>query len=234
MPLVVVHLVLAPEGELPAHLGLERHRVHPAPHCCDVEGAARSGREVRAVEEDAGVLVEACDRLAVLVGVDHGLLDAVVLPVLRRERGGDLLHVPGVLLVDEMRSVAAAALHQLRCRSGQHSLAPVAEDAGPVARQERAVEDPRPFLVFVFEAQPLVRVGRCGRHGQARYSGGRRTPADMSVTCRVSPPRRTSPTRPGGPTGSGSNRSEANRSEANRRSLRPARTRGAGSPRWAR
>ena len=122
------------------------------------------------VEEDAGVVDEPRDGLAALVLVDHALLGAVVLPLVGRQGGGRLLDPAGVLLVDEVGAVAAAALDELGRGAGEHPLAPVAEDAGPVARQERDVEHPRPLFLVVLEADPLVRVGRCRGHGQARYS----------------------------------------------------------------
>ena len=133
------------------------------------------------VQEDAGVVDQPGHGLAVLVDVDHVLLGAVVLPLLGGQGGGRLLDPPGVLLVDEVGAVAAAALHELGRGPGEHPLAAVAEDAGPVAGQERGVEDPRPLLFVVLEAEPLVRVGRCRGHGEdvtacARARARRRRP----------------------------------------------------------
>src|SRR6185437_15299232 len=107
-----------------------------------------------------GVVEQAGDGLTVLVRVDDVLLDPVVLPFLRRQGRGGLLDPPRVLLVDEMRPVTAATLDQLGSGTRQDALATIPEDAGPVARQERGVEDPRPLLVLIFEAEPLVCVGR--------------------------------------------------------------------------
>ena len=136
----------------------------------DVEGAADTPGEPGLVEEDAGVIDEPRHDLAVLVLVDDALLGAVVLPLLGAEGGRRLLDAAGVLLVDQMGAVAAAALHQFWRGAREHPLAAVAEDTGPVARQERDVERPRPLLLVVLEADPLVRVGRGLRHGLARYS----------------------------------------------------------------
>ena len=63
-------------------------------------------------------------------------------------------------LPSEVRPVRATPLHQLRCRPGEHALAPVAEDARPGAGHERDVELPGSLLVGVVEADPLVGVGR--------------------------------------------------------------------------
>src|SRR5580693_7823403 len=139
-------------------------------HGCYVEGAPDTAREIGLVQEDAGIVDQPGDGLAALVLVDHALLGAVVLPLVRRQRGGCLLDPAGVLLVDEVGTVAAAALDELRSGTGEHALAAVAEYAGPVAGQERGVEDPRPLFLVVLEADPFVRVGRCRGHGQARYS----------------------------------------------------------------
>ena len=108
--------------------------------------------------------------LAVLVDLDHVLLLAVVLPLFGGQGCRRLLDPPGVLLVDQVGAVAAAALHELGRRPGEHALAAVAEDAGPVAGEERGVEDPCPLLFVVLETQPLVRVDGFTRHVERRYS----------------------------------------------------------------
>ncbi len=184
MAILVVDLVLAPERELPAHLGLERHEVDAPARRRDVEGAARTGREVRLVQEDAGVADQLGHGLAVLVDLNDVLLLAVVLPFLGGQGGRRLLDPPGVLLVDQVGAVAAAPLHELGGRPGEHALAPVAEDARPVAGEERGVEDPGPLLFVVFEAQPLVRVNgsramasddtACVSADEARFSASSR------------------------------------------------------------
>ncbi len=166
MALLVIDLVFAPKGKLPADLGLERQMIDPTPSGCDVEGAPRSGREAGPVQEDAGVVDEAGHRLTMFVHVDDVLLRAVVLPLLGREGGRGLLDPTGVLLVDEVGAVAATALNQFGRRAGENTLAAVPEDAGPVTREERDVEHPRPLLLVVLEAEPLVCVCRGRRHSQ--------------------------------------------------------------------
>ncbi len=78
---VLLDLVLATEGELPAHLGLVLEWVDAAVEGGQVKSAAGAGGEVGAVEKDAGITFDAGHQLAVLVGVDHRLLGAVVLPL---------------------------------------------------------------------------------------------------------------------------------------------------------
>ena len=99
-----------------------------------------------------------------LVGVDHRLLGAVVLPLVGRQGLGDFLDAPGVLLVDQMGAVAAASLHELGCGAGEDALASLAEDALPIAGQETDVEDPGALLVLVLEADPLMGVDGGSRH----------------------------------------------------------------------
>ena len=164
MALVVVDWSSRRSGSCQHTSGLSVMKFTPRRAAAMWKAQPGAGREVRAVEEDAGVVDQPGHGLTVLVRVDDVLLDPVVLPLLRRQGRGGLLHPPGVLLVDEVRPVAAASLHQFGGGPGEHPLAAVAEDAGPVARQERDVEDPRPLLVLVLEAEPLVRVGRGAGH----------------------------------------------------------------------
>ena len=63
-----------------------------------------------------------------------------------------------VLLVGEVRPVAAAALDELGGGPGEHALAAVAEDARPVALEEGDVEHPGALALGVFETDPLVGV----------------------------------------------------------------------------
>src|ERR1039458_8901242 len=84
----------------------------------------------------------------------------VELTYVRRQCGGGLLHGACVLLAGEVGAVGAAALHQLRCRAGQHPLATVPEDARPAAGQKGDVEEPCALLAGVVEADPLVGFGR--------------------------------------------------------------------------
>src|SRR6185437_2103559 len=139
---VVLHLILSAERQLPAHLGFVLERVHPTLERGQMEGAAGAGAEPWTVQKDAGVALDPGHDLAELVGPDHRLLRAVVLPLVRGEGLGDLLDSAGILLVDEVRAIAAASLRHLGGRTGEHPLATFAEDALPIAGQEGDIEDP--------------------------------------------------------------------------------------------
>ena len=140
-----------------------------------MQRAADAAGEPGPVEEDAGVVDEA----------GHGHRDAVVAGLAGSQEPappglGVELHLVGaqaherpddaghVVVVDEVGAVAAAALRQLGRRGVEDALAPGAVDAAVVRAQERGVEHPRPLLVGILEADPLVEVvGQCSRAGQS-------------------------------------------------------------------
>ena len=159
-PAVGRRLVLAAEGQLPAHLGLQLDVAPPLGLGRPVEGAAGPGREPGPVEEDAGAVDQPGPEVAVGQLLDHALLPLLVeLPEVGGELGGRPLDVPGVLLAGEVGAVGAASLDQLGGGPGQHPLAALAEDARPGAGEEGHVEQPGPLLVGVVEADPFVGVG---------------------------------------------------------------------------
>ena len=137
----------------------------PASTAAECSAQPGPGGEPGTVEEDAGAVDEAGDRLAVLVGLgDAAALvgDALVLPLLVGQPLGDRLDPGQVGVVAEVGAVGAAALLQLGRLLGEHALAPPAEDARPRRGEERQVEDPGALLVGVLERHPLVQVFRTG------------------------------------------------------------------------
>jgi hypothetical protein len=122
--------------------------------------------EVGSIEEDAGPLDQFRDDLSVLLhSCRGGAALGLELPLVVGEALRGLLDAPAVLLVDEVGTVAAASLDEFGRGTGQDPLAPVAEDAGPVALEERHVEHPRPLALGVLEADPFVGVGGDCCHG---------------------------------------------------------------------
>ena len=75
----------APDRQLPADVGLGLDEVHAGAEREPVQGAARAAREAGPVEEDAGALVDRGLAVALVVGLDPGVLAAgvVELPVAR-------------------------------------------------------------------------------------------------------------------------------------------------------
>src|SRR6185503_16983753 len=100
------------------------------------------------------------DAGAVLLGADEAALAplAAELPLLVGQAVGGGLDGGHVVVVDEVGAVAAATLHELGRRSGEHALAPLPVDARPVGEEERDVEDPRAILLGILEAHVLVEV----------------------------------------------------------------------------
>ena len=162
---IVSHLILSPQGELPADLWLPEHEALVVVGRGDVEGAAGSSGESRPVQEHAGIVDEGGRRLA--VGVRHDeLVRRIVLelPLVAREQGRLGQGVGDVLLVEQVGAVAAAPLDEVAGILGQDALAAGTEDAGPAALEIGEVEAPRPLFVRRVEADPLVRVSGCLGH----------------------------------------------------------------------
>ena len=107
-------------------------------------------------------------------------------------------HGGHVVVVDEVGAVAAAALHELGRRSGEHALAPLPEDARPVGEEERDVEDPRAVLVGILEAHVLVEVFGIRRsHALALYERATTVARDVGRRGDHAPPLRSpGPPRP--------------------------------------
>src|SRR5690606_8110615 len=176
-----------------AHLGLPVHRPFTGVERRHVQGAARPAVEVRAVQQDAGAVVDPGHPVAVVVAPDRpadgpGL--APELPLVAVESVDQLADPHPVGLVGEVRAERAAAVTEVLGVLLQHPLAAVVEDAAVGAHQERGVE--HPGVVVVFEADPLARAGFAvglvtvsafghgGRHYRARRAvlspGGARSP----------------------------------------------------------
>jgi hypothetical protein len=83
-----------------------------------------------------------------------------VLPLLVGQAVGVVEHGVGVVLVDQVGAVAAAALLQLGGGRRQDPLAALPVDAVPGAGEERHVEHPGPRLVRGVERHVFVQVGR--------------------------------------------------------------------------
>ena len=141
-----------------------------------VQRAARTGREAGAVQEDARAVDEA-GPVVVLVDLDPDALllrplaelPRVVVEQLRR-----LVHERLVLRPGGVGTVGAAAVHELGRFLGEHALAAVAEDAGPVRREKGDVHVPDVLLALrVLERDPLPHRTRCLRHA-TKCSGNRR------------------------------------------------------------
>jgi hypothetical protein len=136
-----------------------------------VQRTSRTTGETRTVEEDARAIDELRGGLALVVDVEEAGLAgcALQLPMVLGEPPSRLHHRLDVGVVDEVRAVAAAALHHRRGVTVEYALAPAAVDATPVGAQERCIEDPRALFVPVLEGNPFVQVeggaggivGRC-------------------------------------------------------------------------
>ena len=82
-----------------------------------------------------------------------------MLPLLVGEAVGHGLDVGLVVGTGEVGTVRTATLVELGGRTGEDALAPPAEDARPVAREEGDVEDPGAVAAWVVERHPLVKIG---------------------------------------------------------------------------
>src|SRR5665213_1028409 len=160
---VLFDLVVAPQWELPADLGLQRDVTLLVVDRHDVERASRTAMKVGSIEKDARVLDEPGDDLAVLLHARRSLTAlGLELPLVGAQALGRFFHATLVLFVRKVRPVAATALDELGRCLGQHPLAPGPEDALPVALEERHVEHPRALTFRIFETDPLVGVrGYC-------------------------------------------------------------------------
>jgi hypothetical protein len=161
----VLDLVVAPQRQLPADVGLQRDVALLVVQRHHVQGTARAAMEIGPIEEDARPLDQLGHDLAVLLHPrGGGSTLGLELPLVVREPLRGLLDAPAVLLVGEVGAVAATSLDQLGRGAGQHSLAPVTEDAGPITLEESHVEHPRPLALGVLETDPFVGVGGNRRH----------------------------------------------------------------------
>ena len=170
---MVVGDVVEAQWQLPAHVRLPVERPLAGVERGDVQRAAGSAGEPGAVEEDARPVDEAGDGGPVLgVEVAAASTRAMELPLVGGQPSGGLGDDAHVVVVDEVRAVAATALGQLGGVTVEHALAAAAEDARPRRAQERGVEHPRAPLVVVLEAHPLVQVeGAVAQLGGTRISG---------------------------------------------------------------
>src|SRR5207248_9143440 len=145
------------------------------------------------VQEDAGPVDDPRGQVARLCALERTTPSAVAeLPLVRSERGRRPLDARRVLVVSEVCAVRAAPLAELGGGLREHALAPPSEDAGPRAEQEGDVEDPRPVLVGVLEAHPLVQaVGVLVLASRPRHQGhGSRDVRPSAGYAPISPPRR--------------------------------------------
>ena len=167
---VIVGVLVQPERKLPADVRLPVERSFAVLERGDVERAADAALEAGAVQEDAGAVDHTCRAGALVVGGEPVLL--ALAPQLPRGRGqaahGDLDR-RHVIVVDEVRAVAAAALVEVLRRPRQHAPAAVTEDARPVRRQEGHVEHPSSVLARILERDPLVQILGDGVLGSLRH-----------------------------------------------------------------
>src|SRR5690606_30583656 len=135
---VVVGVLLQAEGQLPAHVGLPVEGPLTGLQRRVVERAPEAPREAGPVQEDAGTVDDAglALALAVLAGGPALAPGRVLqLPLLRGEPGRVGQGVGLVVLVHEVRAVAAAAVGELRGGAGEDPLAALPVDAAPGARE---------------------------------------------------------------------------------------------------
>ena len=136
--------VLAAQRELPADVGLQLEGRYSPFERCPVQGAAGAAGVARAVQEDAGARDEPGGDGPLRVPLEHAGLQAALrsgtATARRRASPAAAATRLRVLLVGEVRSVRAAALHRSGRRPCQDSLAAVAVDALPRAGEERHVD----------------------------------------------------------------------------------------------
>jgi hypothetical protein len=109
------------------------------------------------IQEDAGILHQLGDYFSILLdsrGARVAL--SLELPLIIGEALGGLFDPATVFFVSEVGPVAAASLDQFGRGTSKNALAAVAEDAGPVAFEERDVKHPRSLVLVVLETDPLV------------------------------------------------------------------------------
>lgn len=164
---IVFDDVVASQRQLPADFGLERYVALRVVDRHDVQCATGAPMEIGSVEEDARVLDQPGDDLAVLLDPSRGLSSlGLELPLVISEPLGCTFNAPAVLFVSEVGAVAAAPLYEFGGRLGQNPLAARPEDAGPVALEERNIEHPGALHLGVLKTHPFVGVRRYGSHNE--------------------------------------------------------------------
>ncbi len=159
-PAVVLDVVVTSKRELPADFWLERNVTLVVVHGHDVQRTTRPAMEVGSVEEDARVLHQSGDDFAVLLDARGAIFAlGLELPLVLGETFGGALDSALVLHVAEMSAVTATTLDEFGRGLGEDALAAVAEDAGPIAFEERHVEHPGPLALRVVETHPFVGIG---------------------------------------------------------------------------
>jgi hypothetical protein len=140
-----------------------------------VQGATRAGRKARSVQEDACTVDAPGEPLAGFTFCDDATFSRFVveLPRLRTK----LLRGPQdrffVVCIEEVRTMAAATVDQVRGVLIEYPPAPVPVDARPIRTEEAGIEHPCAFLVRVLEADPFVQIlgSASFAHIQSRYRG---------------------------------------------------------------
>ena len=113
--------------------------------------------EVRSIEEDAGILDESRGRFTVLIGFDDPVLAlGLELPLVVGETFRGLDHALDVFFVDEVCSVAAAALGEFGGVPIEDTLTAVVENTRPVTFKKCDVENKRSIFVVSLETDPLM------------------------------------------------------------------------------
>ena len=121
--------------------------------------------EVRSIEEDAGILDESRSRFTVLIGLDDPVLAlGLELPLVVGETFRGLDHALDVFFVDEVCSVAAAALGEFGGVPVEDTLTAVVENTRPVTFKKCDVENKRAIFVVGLETDPLVGFERSVTH----------------------------------------------------------------------
>ena len=156
---------------MPAHFRLHGDITRSTFKCRIVQGAASSSVEVRSIEENAGIVDETCRDRAVFVSFGDATCPfGLELPFFVAERRCPTFDFSNIFVINEVRAIRTAALDQLLCGTSEDALTSIAKDAGPVARQERHIKDPRSFFGSIGKADPFVKVGwEIGSHGGRGY-----------------------------------------------------------------
>jgi hypothetical protein len=163
---VAVHVgfVGATKRELPAHFGLPIERPLPRFEGGTMQCTTTATGKVGRVQKHARTVDDTSDMDAFVVACRRSLPTSCrgVLPLIVANTGDTGAELASILSVGEMRTMRAAALTQRAGILGEHALTSTSKDAGPVARQEGHVEEPRSIFVGVLERQELVQVFRSG------------------------------------------------------------------------
>ncbi len=118
---------------LPADVGFQGNVAFAAVEGQDVQGTTGPAVKVGTIEENTGVLDQFGDEFATLRCSGRSAAALVLeLPLVGGESCCGEFDSLAIILVGEVCAVAATPLDQFGCGAGQHALAAIAKDAGPV------------------------------------------------------------------------------------------------------